>query len=64
MPEPDDAALRFVLKMALRNAFKMVKALRMQISNIDEEVVVAKLIEELQMSSYAGFKLQAVVAFA
>jgi hypothetical protein len=48
----DDAALRFVLKMALRNALKLVNGLRKQIGDIDEDVIVAKLIEELRMSSY------------
>jgi hypothetical protein len=41
MPSPDDAALRFVLKMALRNSLKLVKGLRKQISDIDEDVIVA-----------------------
>ena len=56
MPQLDDAALRFVLKMAIRNALKMVKGLRKQISDIEEDVIVAKLIEELRMSSYEVVK--------
>jgi hypothetical protein len=34
MPPPDDAALRFVLKMALRKSLKLVKGLRKQIINV------------------------------
>jgi hypothetical protein len=56
MPQPDDAALRFVLKMALRNALRMVKGLRKQISDMEEDVMVGKLIEELRMSSYEVVK--------
>jgi hypothetical protein len=52
MAPPDDAALRFVLKIALHNALKLVRGLRKQISDIEEDVLVAKLIEELRMSSY------------
>ena len=52
MPPPDDAALRFVLKMALRKSLKLVKGLRKQISDIEEDVIVGKLLDELRMSSY------------
>ncbi len=45
-------ALHFVLKLALRNALKMVTGMRKQISDIEEDVIVAKLIDELRMSSY------------
>ena len=48
----DDDALRYVLKMALRNAVKLVKGLRKQIGAIDEDVMVAKLIRELEVSGY------------
>jgi hypothetical protein len=48
----NDTALRFVLKMALRNSPKLVKGLRKQISDIEEDVMVGKLLEELRMSSY------------
>jgi hypothetical protein len=51
MPPPDDAP-RFVLKMALRNALKLVKGFRKQIGDLDEDVIVAKLIEELRMSAF------------
>jgi hypothetical protein len=52
VPPPDDAALRFVLKMALRNSLKLVKGLRRQIGDIDEDVIVGKILDELRMSSY------------
>src|ERR1700686_4598517 len=48
----DDAALGFVLKMALRNTVKLVKGLPKQISDIDEDLMVANLIEEVRQSSY------------
>jgi hypothetical protein len=54
----DNTALRFVLKMALRNALKMVKGLRKQISDVDEDVMVLKLIEELKASGYEIAKEQ------
>jgi len=50
--DDDDDALRLVLKMALRNAVKLVKGLRTQIGAIDEDVMVTKLIRELEVSGY------------
>jgi hypothetical protein len=38
--------LRFGLRMALRNAFKIIRGLRRQISEIDEGVIVNKVLEE------------------
>jgi hypothetical protein len=52
MPHPDGAAVRFVFKMALRNSLKLVKGLRRQIGDIDEDVIVGKILDELRMSSY------------
>ena len=39
-------SLRFVLKMALHNALKTVKGLRKQIGDIDEDVMVGKLLTD------------------
>jgi hypothetical protein len=50
MPVSD--GLRFVIKMALRNALKLVRGLRKQISDIDEDVMTAKLINEINLSNY------------
>jgi hypothetical protein len=38
--------LHFVIKMALRNALKLVRRLRKQVSDIDEDMMATKLIEE------------------
>ena len=41
-----------MIKMALRNALKLVRGLRKQISDIDEDVMTAKLIKEINLSNY------------
>jgi hypothetical protein len=38
--------------MAVRNSLKLVKGLRKQIGDLDEDVMVGKLLDELRMSSY------------
>jgi hypothetical protein len=48
----DDDALRFVLKMALRNALKLVKGLHKQVGEIDERIVVTKLLSEIDGAGY------------
>jgi hypothetical protein len=48
----DDDALRFVLKMALRNPCKLVKGLRKQVGEIDERIVVTKLLSEIDVVGY------------
>jgi hypothetical protein len=48
----DDGTLRFVIKMALRNALKLVRGLRKQINDSDEDVMTIKFIEEIEMSNY------------
>jgi hypothetical protein len=45
-------ALHFVHKMALRNAVKLVRGFRKQIGHLDEDVIVGKLLDELQTSSF------------
>jgi len=52
MPLPDDRSLRFVIKMALRNALKLVRGLRKQITELDEDVMAGKLIDEINLSNY------------
>jgi hypothetical protein len=52
MPTPDDQPLRFVIKLALRNAFRLVRGLRKQISDPDEDVMAIKFIQEIEMSNY------------
>jgi hypothetical protein len=41
-----------VIKMALRNALRLVRGLRKQISDLDEDVMTIKLIQEIEMSNY------------
>jgi hypothetical protein len=43
MSLPDDRGLRFVIKMALRNALKLVRGLRKQITELDEDVMARAL---------------------
>jgi hypothetical protein len=52
MPRSDEQPLRFVIKMALRNALKLVRGLRKQISDSDEDVMTNKLIQEIELSNY------------
>jgi hypothetical protein len=59
----DDDALRFVLKMALRNALKLVKGLRKQVREIDESIVVTKLLSEIDVSGYEIVRKQMQYAF-
>jgi hypothetical protein len=42
---------RFVLKMQLRKALGVIKGLRRHISDADEDVVVLKLLEEVDVAS-------------
>jgi hypothetical protein len=51
MSKPD-RALHFVIKMALRNALKLVPGLRKQIGDLDEDVIVSKLLLEIGQSNY------------
>jgi hypothetical protein len=44
----------FVLKMQLRKALSLIKGLRRHISDADEDVIVLKLLEELDV---AGFEI-------
>ena len=52
MSLPREDPFRFVIKMALRNALKLVRGLRKQISDAEEDVMAAKLIEEIKLSNY------------
>jgi hypothetical protein len=51
-PRLHDQGLRFVVKMALRNALNLVCRLRKQITNVDEDVMAGKLIDEINLSNY------------
>jgi hypothetical protein len=42
----------FVLKMALRKALRMTKGLRRQISDAEDDIIVLKLLEELDVAGY------------
>jgi hypothetical protein len=44
--------LHFVIKMALRNALKLVRGLRKQISETEEDVMTSKLLQEIGLSNY------------
>jgi hypothetical protein len=68
MPVPRDDSPRFIVKMALRKALKLVRSLRRQITDLDEDVMTANLIEELDISGWeirkipgrsAGFTFEA-----
>jgi hypothetical protein len=52
MPKSDNEPLRFVIKMALRNAFRVIAGLRKQINEMDEDVMTIKFIQEIEMSNY------------
>jgi len=62
----DDKDLSFVLKMALRNALKLIPGLRKQLGDKDEDIVVLKFLRELEVSGFeivrkprnAGFTLE------
>jgi hypothetical protein len=51
MPDPN-SGLHFVVQMALRNALKLVRGLRKQISEAEESVMAGKLLDEIAMSNY------------
>lgn len=51
MPAPDPALL-FVIKMALRNALKLVRGLRREVGELDEDVMARKLLDEIELSAY------------
>src|SRR3979411_2187824 len=44
--------LHFVVQMALRNALKLVRGLRKQISEAEESVMTGKLLDEIALSNY------------
>jgi DNA-binding PadR family transcriptional regulator len=47
---------RFVLKMQLRKALGVIKGLRRHVSDQDEDVIVLKLLEELDVAGYEIIK--------
>jgi hypothetical protein len=51
MSKPD-TTLHFVIKMALRNALKLVPGLRKLVGDIDEDVMASKLLLEVDHSNY------------
>jgi hypothetical protein len=58
MPSSPDPALHFVFQMALRNALKLVRGLRKQISEAEESLMAGKLLDEIAMSNYEIVKRQ------
>lgn len=44
--------LKFGLKMALRKALKLIRGLRKQINDLDENVMVRKILEDLEISGW------------
>jgi hypothetical protein len=52
MPPPAENPLRFVVAQALRKALKLVRGLRKQIDERDEQVMAAKLIDEIGIAGY------------
>jgi hypothetical protein len=53
---------RFVLKMQLRKALGVIKGLRRNVSDADEDVIVLKLLQELDAASYEIVKKPGAVA--
>jgi hypothetical protein len=53
--------LRFVIKMALRNALRLVPGLRKRISDRDEDVTASKFIDEIEQSNYEIVKRSGAV---
>ena len=51
MPD-NNTAHSFVLKMALRKMLRMMKGLRRQISDAEVDIIVLKLLEELDVAGY------------
>jgi hypothetical protein len=47
-----DADFHFVIKMALRSALKLVRGLRKQIGEREEDVMAADLLREIELSNY------------
>jgi hypothetical protein len=43
---------RFVLKMQLRKALGVIKALRRHVGDADEDVIVLKLLQDLDVAGY------------
>jgi hypothetical protein len=43
---------RFVLKMQLRKTLGVIKGLRRHINDADEDIIVLKLLEELDVAGY------------
>jgi hypothetical protein len=52
MPPPAENPLRFVVAQALREALKLVRGLRKQVSEIEEDVMAGKRIEEIDIAGY------------
>jgi hypothetical protein len=63
MPEED--RIRFLLKMSLRKALKLIRRLRRQVSEINEDIMAKKILDELDICGWeirggnAGFHFRA-----
>jgi hypothetical protein len=49
---PQEDSIRFLLKMALRKALKLIRSLRKQVSDIDEDIMANKMLDELDISGW------------
>jgi hypothetical protein len=49
---PQEDSIRFLLKMALRKALKLIRRLRKQVSDIDEDIMAKKMLDELDISGW------------
>lgn len=54
----------FVLKMALRKALRTIKGPRRQISDAEDDIIVLKLLEELDVAGYEIVKKPGNAGFA
>jgi hypothetical protein len=52
MPRSPEDSVLFLVKMALRRAFKLVLGLRRQISDTDEDIMAKKLVDDLDVSGW------------
>ena len=62
---PREDRIRFLLKMSLRKALELIRRLRRQVSEINEDIMAKKILDELDIcgweiwGSNAGFHFRA-----
>jgi len=49
---PQQDAVLFLVKTALRKALKLIRGLRKQVSDIDEDIMAKKMLDELDISGW------------